>query len=1693
MSKLRRKFITVLAVLLCAMLSLSAAFLIPDKSANAERLPDSQWTIIGSADNDIYLDNAINGKVFNGNLLSDLYMALTGEATIDGVERVLNGSSSIADNGDRVLTSADFRTQQGGTKNVSVWFGGVKWDVVYMTKDRGGSNIVLDLWQSADGANTINEGQSSPERGTSNLSTSLFQNHATYNYWTAFPSHMYSVSVVRVEALNAGGYTSWNENILDTTKKNQNTSNLYAKFTMDDPGTGVDSLIKYIVKPADVAYQETENNYGNSSTQYSLVNEAYGLDITQYDGTVNFYDENFKYYTSKGDDSYPESKYDNWKNDYLWLPSLAETGDTVNKNGIWKTNTDLRSPALSACWLRSGSEQVTAQVLSINMSGEYAGGTNVSYVPFFVRPALHLNLTKADENSIRALTVGDVSSVYNGKAQDLSSLTIKPSWYKEEIFTDNSKIKVEYVGDMTDVGEYTVKVTLLDTEKYCWADNNTSSDTRTFKYKITRAPLNVQKLQVDENGKLLGDGSVNDIITGTYLSTSLFERDVGKSTAPRFGVQYRRVNGGSWSTAVPEAAGQYYVRAYIINDNDTCNYYLASDGQTTFTKPKEYVETPHFTQDGIEANQIVGSTTTVQYTGDYQEFKLVNTPDDKLVGVTIGERTGGLSYDQRTQTFRAKAVGIYTVEALLEDGGANTQWDSSAEEISRTITLIITKAELTVNILESDMTSWTKGDIDYLTVQVEGVRNSENVKLDVYYTVTGNNNKTYVADSAMNLNEAGDTIIVTVNLATFDTNKEYQLFVSLRDNIAVNDNYTIVNNSEPYKFFIMTATINDDEIVGEWTISNLISGTKEATNGIEVDYNGSAYTLALDESKLPKGFEFNYTNESFTDVKQDGDGFYTTKVILTCQSGYQLASGKSSLSFEITWKINPIEFDVAFLIWADNPEWNDNKTLTMNIINLPVWLTEDYVSFSGNEEKLVNSYTATCVLYSDGNYTFIYSGSDSAHYTIDGDGLLATITHDWQITKRIINVTNAPKQWTTEAVTYQADDTYYYYNIYVPAGIEDKYLKVTYYSDSGLNSEVEDIRQITVDYSESKTYYIKIEIADDWASTCELYNTLTKGNFASTSFRVGGDMEIIEVTYDSPEEFMYDGRSHGITARYRDLQFTYKYYKLGEESPLEGEPTEVGDYRVIIAVDGDETSYWIQNSVFYFSITPLVLTTDGYKPATGNQLKESFVISDADVDTSEYFRYEVYNENGKVNYPTESLKFNTTYTVKLVLIKPECSVWADDAVTTYIFTTSFDPNAETKYLNDPTITASDKDGNTVKGDSVVWTGEEFTVTVNDWEALRSYVIVTFDGEEKDSGTFTFTDVGIYTITITIKEEALQAGAAEWLWDNGSASKTVTFEITKRYVAIPTANGEVQYTGETLYLFPDGYEEQFIKVNDGAVLSAVEIGGEWRVKLWLKDKENTCWADGTTEDKTFTWSIVKASVNGTWVIKDGYAQFVPDDEVYADKFTTTYYDADGNEVAVEDMAEGENYTAKITVKDEYAGKCEFADGVKTEYEFTYGELSTDGPNGGDEDLAKKKQEAKDALEEAARKKKEEIDNDPNMTDEEKQAAKDKVDEELQKGLAAIDGATTADGIDSSFGEAKKNIEDITAESGESPFPWWILAIIAGALLFLILLIIIIVKRRNSDDDEGGYDDFYDDEYDYDEEEEVDDDGDEAYGY
>ncbi|WP_353060398.1 DUF1542 domain-containing protein [Staphylococcus borealis] len=80
---------------------------------------------------------------------------------------------------------------------------------------------------------------------------------------------------------------------------------------------------------------------------------------------------------------------------------------------------------------------------------------------------------------------------------------------------------------------------------------------------------------------------------------------------------------------------------------------------------------------------------------------------------------------------------------------------------------------------------------------------------------------------------------------------------------------------------------------------------------------------------------------------------------------------------------------------------------------------------------------------------------------------------------------------------------------------------------------------------------------------------------------------------------------------------------------------------------------------------------------------------------------------------------------------------------------------------------------------------------------------------------------------------------------------------------------------------------------------------------------------------------------------------------------------------------------------------------------------------------KKSEAKRTIDEVAKAKKQAIDNNTNATQEEKDVAKTKVDEEVTKAMSAIDQATTNDGVDQAKNNGQTAITPIEPETVKKP--------------------------------------------------------------
>ncbi|MDE6790705.1 MAG: hypothetical protein K2J61_03180, partial [Clostridia bacterium] len=527
--------------------------------------------------------NSSTGKVFDGKSLAKLYDAILGtkykgKGTLTKVKETLKDSSGnynktltgyTADNTPQTVTVPNARTAgdiytANDNKDVFVDLGGLEWELTYVTLDKNG-NVIVDLWLSTSPLTSSYSGGSG--------------NTHSFNSTLANISNIYSTSFIRSQTLNAGtlyyNYSTTNQSTAGTaaTSYGQSAANIYAPFTMSNGAlSGSDkanqSLIDYIVKPTDVKYQEVESwpgdngvteagiSYRNPGTTWNHANEAYGVP----------YAENYYTYYRTASSATPvasstsgatmlnswyggssgvnatgtacnhKANYADWQNDYIWLPSLSETGNTPSvRAGLWqvspsqRANNNTNPPSTitttnALTWLRTSSATNCSNAFYLTKTGENV--STPTSAKLAVRPALHLNLTAAanaagtngaDYETVNIPQSGSIT--YNAK--DYTKLsdvlaqvkkevqTANPSaddpilWYEEDFhkldvgtasnqYLSTSGAAVQYKVEYTqqgktaaetpqtsfkirDAGTYKITCKFTDTTRYRWRDPSDGS------------------------------------------------------------------------------------------------------------------------------------------------------------------------------------------------------------------------------------------------------------------------------------------------------------------------------------------------------------------------------------------------------------------------------------------------------------------------------------------------------------------------------------------------------------------------------------------------------------------------------------------------------------------------------------------------------------------------------------------------------------------------------------------------------------------------------------------------------------------------------------------------------------------------------------------------------------------------------------------------------------------------------------------------------------------------------------------------------------------------------------------------------------------------------------------------------------------------------------------------------------------
>ncbi len=307
-------------------------------------------------------------KVYNG---TDIWLADQGEFNYlvcsDLINKLSGGAGYSAMIGE-TLTANDIRTRNNG-KSIVLTMGGYDWIATYVSQSTNQDSDMIVTLYMAD----------SDEKSTFGSSTSNYGSNSNSGY----PTAMYGTSYLRTQTLNnTGNYLNVNANWWNPTSSNNKytatDTHKYATFTYSGS-----ALTKYIVTPAYVTWQESGQTAVNRGENYMLSNENWSKDISN----TGFSGNNAQYNFANKEGS------DAWKDDFLWLPSLSETGLNNANPGIWQLSVQERSNSNGNAWVRSARENDTTYVRHLYASGDGAYYSRVS-TSNAVRPALHLNLTE---------------------------------------------------------------------------------------------------------------------------------------------------------------------------------------------------------------------------------------------------------------------------------------------------------------------------------------------------------------------------------------------------------------------------------------------------------------------------------------------------------------------------------------------------------------------------------------------------------------------------------------------------------------------------------------------------------------------------------------------------------------------------------------------------------------------------------------------------------------------------------------------------------------------------------------------------------------------------------------------------------------------------------------------------------------------------------------------------------------------------------------------------------------------------------------------------------------------------------------------------------------------------------------------------------------------------------------------------
>ena len=1172
------------------------------------------YTTISSVDKVANLYNNETGK-FDGNNLDAIAKKVGFKSIKELLTSVSGGTTKVAtDFG--TTTTVDF-----GIYNYKGAEHTLNWIPSYLSKDNSG-NAILTLWLSnttsqngivsdqevstyTDGTYRYNFTSSDRKTYTGNGITSSV--YAT-TYDSSYVRNVILKGNTTGEHTKAWGYYYNGSSAIPVSGSRYlggNPSSLsLTKFTTFTSG----ALSNYIVSPQNMSWQMAETEMNSPA----------------YAGTGNYAKTYFP---------------TNWVLDKVWLPSLDELKDS----GYWKISRNMRANvggvatglnAVIGTATRTATTNWSSEIVYFDLSGNQFSNA-VSYVAI-VRPAIHLNLTLAEQNcEYTANDPTDVSATYTGNNINISDFENVKEWYTGA-YLDSTKIKATpfYNGveqtAIKDAGEYYVKFEFTDsyiteiagknrTLKFLGTANegdlqHPESDTvRWAKFTVKKKPLQVIFTRDSDN-----------YIVASFNSADVNINDTG-SRNPVLSVFYDSTDGKGYhfdettEVSKPNKVGEYRATAKILNED--CNYEIdkTKPYYMTYVKDKTVIVKPDISIKSKVYNATEQIFSLMGGSGNYKDIKVV-----------VATNTENMVFDSTAGELKATKAGKYKIRIALADSN-ETKWnDNTTDEY--TIDIEITKKVLGISFdvdtstskdpTDTNLDKWTWNADKTPTITITGDSYPQDqTRLYIYYYNSLDPSKKF-ADINDNKQLSEDGKTRTIVMPKLEPGN-YVIGVEIRSSEDSNDNYEIARGVAAQLF-----TVQGTKVTLKNPVWKMNGNTITDTNNLKYTYTGSPFVFTVDEDNLrangveidtSKGINGYGGNQTVTNASNNN---YTVQIYVKALPNYE----EYSASFLLTYKIDKAKYDLSKLTWNYSQE--NNRTFkagtpqTVTLVGIiPTGLTATY---TGNDNRIAVNENAptgyiTSVTFTNANSTNYEDPihSNTSSYIDNSENPFKWFC-EWRIEKATLNAS-----WDM-GVNNNPDSTTIVLPKLKPYGDISLHLMVDYkyYETDAFyqNPVLVDIDDIGSDKSKIQYYVIEATLKSTHST-----NYILSPETARCEFSVGSDKNIIQLLVsiylnekEAEERNLSGAGLHAIGKTYAftgsprqtgidiivnptginkdDIVITY--YKVGQTSGITTFPTEVGKYRAEITVKkelADSTIVSDDCDEFEFEIVKAKFNLDSVK------------------------------------------------------------------------------------------------------------------------------------------------------------------------------------------------------------------------------------------------------------------------------------------------------------------------------------------------------------------------------------------------------------------------------------------------------------------------------------------------------------------